>query len=309
MVRLDVRQSPELEIGVSGYTTNLHRNRWLYVKGVARGLFSDYDNLSGVLRLGEQWGIDLSYQTAPESMNAWEVNLAVHNWRIDSNNGVRDWDRYALGVNRLFRWGDVRLGLGLAYEHVEGTRGVSGDGHSAVGPTFFAAYDTLDIPSDPTRGHAWRLNAWWPNLEELNYRLTYFKPLEVGDNWRTYFRLGYAEGDLDFRSHAVYLGAAEELYSLSSCPVEAERMVWANVAFRRVLSRSVLGIVAVELFGSYGYAMDREYGKIASPWEVGLAVNFPNNIIDAKLAAMYGSEEFKVGFFLGVPIWDHYPLP
>ena len=47
----------------------------------------------------------------------------------------------------------------------------------------------------------------------------------------------------------------------------------------------------------------------ASSWEVGLAVNFPNNIIDAKLAALYGSEEFKVGFFLGVPIWDHYPLP
>ena len=55
--------------------------------------------------------------------------------------------------------------------------------------------------------------------------------------------------------------------------------------------------------------MDREYRKIASPWEIGLAVNFPNNIIDVKLAAMYGSEEFKVGFFLGVPIWDHYPLP
>ena len=25
--------------------------------------------------------------------------------------------------------------------------------------------------------------------------------------------------------------------------------------------------------------------------------------------ALYESEEFKVGFFLGVPIWDHYPLP
>ena len=309
LVQLDVRQTPELEIGISGYTTNLHHNRWLYVKGIARELFSDYDTLSGVLRLGEQWGVDLSYQTMPESMNAWEVNLAAHNWEMSTNAGRRDWDRYALGVNRMFRWGDVRLGLGLAYEHVEGTRGGSGDRQNAAGPTFFAAYDTLDIPSDPTKGHAWRFNAWWPNLEEINYRLTYFKPLRVGDDWRTYFRLGYAEGDMDFRSHAVYLGAAEELYSVSSRPIEAERMVWANVAFRRVLNRSVLGIVAAELFGSYGYAMDREYRKIASPWEIGLAVNFPNNFIDAKLAAMYGSEEFKVGFFLGVPIWDHYPLP
>ena len=28
-----------------------------------------------------------------------------------------------------------------------------------------------------------------------------------------------------------------------------------------------------------------------------------------SLAALYGSEEFKFGFFIGVPIWDHYPLP
>ena len=309
VVLLDIRQSPELEIGLSGYTTNLHRNRWLYLKGTARGLLSDYDSLSGVVRLGEQWGIGLSYQTAPESMNAWEVNFAAHNWAMETSGGERDWDRYALGVNRLFSWGDVRWGLGLAYEHVEGTRGPGDDRRDAVGPTFFASYDTLDIPSDPTKGHAWRLSAWWPNLKEINYRFTYFKPLEVGDNWRTYFRVGYAEGDLDFRGHAVYLGAAEELYSISSRPVEAERMAWASVAFRRVLSRSVLGLVAAELFGSYGHAMDRDYKKIASPWEVGLAVNFPNNLIDIKLAAMYGSEEFKIGFFLGVPIWDHYPLP
>ena len=309
LVLLDVRQSPKLEIGVSGYTTNLHDNRWLYVKGVARGLFSDYDSLLGVLRLGEQWGIDLSYQTAPESMNAWEFNLAAHNWAMDTSGGKRDWDRYALGVNRVFRWGDVRLGLGLAYEHVEGSYGGGNDDRDAVGPTFFAAYDTLDIPGDPVSGHAWRINAWWPNLDEINYRLTYFKPLRVGENWRTYFRMGYAEGNRDSRGHAVYLGAAEELYSVSSRPVEAERMVWANIAFRRILNRSVLGIVAAEVFGSYGYAMDGEYRKIASPWEVGLAVNFPNNLIDVKLAAMYGSEELKLGFFLGVPIWDHYPLP
>lgn len=308
-VQLDVRQSPELEIGLSGYTTNLHRNRWLYVKGVARGLLSDYDSLSGVLRIGEQWGVDLSYQTAPEPMNAWEFNLVAHRWKMDTSLGLRDWDRYALGVNRVFRWGDVRVGLGVAYEHVEGTPGRNHGKRDAVGPTLFASYDTLDIPGDPTQGHAWRFNAWWPNLEELNYRFTYFKPLRVGDNWRTYFRMGYAEGDRDFRGHAAYLGAAEELYSVSSRPVEAERMAWANVAFRRVLNRSVLGIVAAEVFGGWGYAMDRDYRKIASPWEVGLAVNFPNNLIDIKLAAMYGSEKFKVGFFLGVPIWDHYPLP
>ena len=309
LVRIDVRQTPELEIGLSGYTTNLHNNRWLYVKGTARELLSEYDSLSGVLRIGDQWGIDLSYQTAPETMNAWQFNLSAQNWEIDSTAGKRDWDRYAFGVNRVFKWGDVDLGVGLAYEHVGGKTLADDDDNDALGPTFFAACDTLDIPGDPTSGYAWRINAWWPDFEEINYRFSYFKPLEVGDSWRTYFRLGYAEGDLDRPGHAAYLGAAEELYTASSHPVEAERMAWANLAFRHVLSRSVLGIVATEVFASYGYAMDHDYRKIAAPWEVGVAVNFPNNIVDIKLAAMYGSEEFKVGFFLGVPIWNHSPLP
>jgi NTE family protein len=178
-----------------------------------------------------------------------------------------------------------------------------------VGPIFFAAYDTLDIPADPTEGQAWRLNLWWPDAEEVLYRITYFKPLEVGPMWRTYLRLGYAEGNLDTEGHGVYLGAAEELYSIAAHPIEAERMVWANIAFRRILKRSVWGIVAAEIFGSYGYAMDKEYEKIAAPWEVGLAFSVPNNLINVKLAAMYGSEEFHFGFFLGIPIWDHYPLP
>jgi NTE family protein len=178
-----------------------------------------------------------------------------------------------------------------------------------LGPTFFAAYDTLDIPADPTKGQAWRLNVWWPNAEEILYRLTYFKPISIGEMWRTYLRFGYAEGDLEADGHAAYLGSAEELYSIASRPVEAERMAWINVAFRRVLKKTVLGIVAADLFASYGYAMDENYGKIASPWEAGLAFSVPNDIVNVKLALMYGSEEFKIGFFLGVPIWEHYPLP
>ncbi|NLL37766.1 MAG: patatin-like phospholipase family protein [Fretibacterium sp.] len=307
LVVLDVRKSPDLEVGFSGYTTNLHPYRWLYLKGTKRGLLSESDSLSGVVRIGKQWGLDLSYLTAPEPLDSWKVDFAAHKWELDlDGGGRRDWDRYSLGVSRLFRAGDVRMGLGLAYEYIDARGGGS---ESSVGPTFFATHDTLDIPGDPTEGYAWRVSAWWPDLEEFLYRITYFKPLGSGELWRTYFRLGYAEGDMDSLGHAVYLGAAEELYSMAESPVEAERMIWANVAFRRILQRSVLGIVAAEVFGSYGYAMDRDYGKVASPWEVGVAVNFPNNFIDAKLAAMYGSEGFRLGFFLGVPIWDHYPLP
>ena len=310
LVRIDVRQSPEVKWGISGYSTNLHPNRWLYLKGEMRGIFSEYDSLIGVAKVGEQWGIDLSYQTAPQPMDAWQVNLSAQNWQpAGPSDEVRDWDRYSVGVSRLFTWGDVNASIGYAYEHVDGKSISPKDDTESGGLTFSAEYDTLDIPGDPTKGYSWRVNAWWPDFGEINYRLSYFKPLEVSSLWRTYFRMGFAEGDMNRRSHAVYLGAAEELYSVAAHPIEAERMFWTNLAIRKILSRTAMGVLAGELFASWGYAMDKEWHKVDAPWEVGLAVNFPNNIVDMKLAVMYGSEEFKAGFFIGVPIWDHYPLP
>ena len=309
LVRIDVRKAPELKLGISGYTTNLHPNRWLYLKGEMNGILSEYDSLIGVAKIGEQWGIDIAYQTAPQPMDSWQFTLSAQNWQPAGEDPLRDWDRYAVGFARLFTWGDVNMGLGYAYEHVDGESISRKDDTEAGGITFSAEYDTLDMPSDPTKGYAWKINAWWPDFDEINYRLTYFKPLDVSSIWRTYLRLGFAEGDMNKRSHAVYLGAAEELYSVAARPIEAERMFWANLAVRKIINRTAVGVLAGELFASWGYAMDKEWHKVAAPWEVGLAVNFPNNIIDMKMALMYGSEELKAGFFLGVPIWDHYPLP
>ncbi len=310
LVRIDVRQSPEQKIGLSGYTTNLHSNRWIYVKGEMNGLLSEYDSLTGVAKIGDQWGIDLVYQTAPQPLSSWQVTLSAQNWKPrGKDDSVRDWDRYAAGVSRLFTWGDVNLGVGYAYEHIDGDSLSDSDETEFSGPTFFAEYDTLDMPSDPTKGYAWKVSFWWPNFDQIVYRLNYFKPLEVSDVWRTYFRAGFAEGDMSKRGHAVYLGAAEELYSITSNPIEAERMFWANLAVRKILNRTAMGVLAGEVFASWGYAMDKDWHKVDAPWEIGLAVNFPNNIVDMKFAVMYGSEELKTGFFIGVPIWDHYPLP
>ncbi|MBQ7154561.1 MAG: patatin-like phospholipase family protein [Synergistaceae bacterium] len=310
LVRIDVRRSPEVKFGISGYTTNLHPNRWLYVKGEAQGMFSEYDSLVGVAKIGDQWGLDLTYQTAPQPMDSWQFKLSAQNWKpAGKDDPARDWDRYSAGIAKLFTWGDVNVGLGYAYEHIDGDAISDNDDTDSGGLTFLAEYDTLDMPADPTKGYAWKINAWWPDFDEVNYRLSYFKPLDVSSVWRTYFRAGFAEGDMNRRSHAVYLGAAEELYSVARHPIEAERMFWTNIAVRKILSRTAMGVIAGEIFGSWGYAMDKEWHKIDAPWEVGLAVNFPNNLVDMKFAIMYGSDEFKAGFFIGVPIWDHFPLP
>ena len=310
LVRIDVRQAPEQRIGISGYTTNLHPNRWLYLKGEMNGIFSEYDSLNGVAKIGEQWGFDLTYQTAPQPLAAWQITLSAQNWKPKgSDDTIRDWDRYSVGLSRLFTLGDVNMGLGYAYEHIDGEALSDRDETDFAGPTFFAEYDTLDMPSDPTKGYAWRVNFWWPDFDQIVYRLSYFKPLDVSDVWRTYFRAGFAEGDVSKRGHAVYLGAAEELYSVAANPIEAERMFWANLAVRKILNRTAMGVIAGEVFVSWAYAMDKNWHKVEAPWEIGLAVNFPNNIVDMKFAVMYGSEELKTGFFIGVPIWDHYPLP
>ena len=315
LVRIDVRQSPELKAGISGYSTNIHSNRWLYLKGEARGLLSEYDSLVGVVKIGDQWGIDLTYQTAPPPLNnSWQFVLSAQKWKpAGRDDPFRNWTRYAAGVSKLFVWGNVNVGIGLAYEYVQGDSIADlmrEDDKTSVGPTFLAEYDTLDIPGDPTQGYSWRFSAWWPDFKEIVYRANYFKPLKVSEMWRIYFRAGFAEGDMNRRSHAVYLGAAEELYSLAKNPIEAERMFWTNLAFRRIITRTAMGVIAAELFASWGYAMDKEWHKIEAPWEVGLAVNFPNNLVDMKFAIMHGSEEdFKTGFFIGIPIWDHYPLP
>ena len=309
LIRIDVRQSPELKVGVSGYTTNLHPNRWVYLKSEQRGLRTEYDSLTSVVKIGDQWGIDMAYQTAPQPMDSWLFTLSAQNWKPAGDDNIRNWDRYAAGISRLFTFEDVNFGFGYAYEHVDGDPISTKDDTEAGGPTLMAEYDALDMASDPTKGHSWRFNAWMPDLNEWLYRLSYFQPLGSSKVWRTYFRAGFAEGDLNRRTHAVYLGAAEELYSVARDPIEAERMVWTNLAVRKILKRTAMGVVAGEVFTSWGYAMDKEWDKVQAPWEAGVAVNFPNNLVDMKLAALYGSEEFKIGFFMGVPIWDHYPLP
>ncbi|MDR2136653.1 MAG: patatin-like phospholipase family protein, partial [Synergistaceae bacterium] len=102
---LNVRRSPELELGLSGYTTNLDPNRWLYLKGTARGVFNELDALRGVLRLGDQWGFDLTYLTAPEPLSSWETTLAAQKWKMNTSGGSRNWERYAFGGQRLFHVG------------------------------------------------------------------------------------------------------------------------------------------------------------------------------------------------------------
>ncbi|MDR1741122.1 MAG: patatin-like phospholipase family protein [Synergistaceae bacterium] len=300
---VNVKPNATFEAGISGYATNLDPYRWLYLKGTWRGAASKNDSLRWMLRAGEQWEVGLSYLTAAEAVNSWEILFDMQKWELDSNMGNRNWERGSLGARYLFRAGVLDMGVGAAAERINGV-----DDAYSFGPTFFVARNTLDSTSDPRDGVAWRLNAWWPDGEELLYRFTYFRPVSAGHMWRTYLRIGYVEGG-EKDGHAAYLGAAEELYSIADRPIEAERTAWVNLTFRRVLRRSFLGIVAAEAFAGYGYAMDASYAKIASPWEVGVAFTVPNDIVNLRLAAMYGSEEFRFGFFIGVPIWEHYPLP
>ncbi|MDI9369644.1 MAG: patatin-like phospholipase family protein [Synergistaceae bacterium] len=301
-----VQRKPALEINFGGYTTNLHPQRWLYVSGIRRYLFREGDALKFNLRIGDQWGVDASYFDTPE-LKPWEIRLSAYNWELEPENAEkRSWDRYALGFYKHFTSGEFTGGAGYAVERTH-SRGEEFDSH---GPTLFLTSDTLNDPVDPTEGALLHLQAWWANLDELLYRITYFRASRFADDWRFYFRAGFAEGNVNHEGHAVYLGAAEELYSYSGNPIEAERMAWWNVAFRRVMMKSWWGALNTEIFGGMGFAFDDDWNRFRDLWEAGVSFSIPGVLFDGKLMFIYNDEkDFKIGFFLGSPVWGKYPLP
>ncbi|HPF85069.1 hypothetical protein SDC9_51539 [bioreactor metagenome] len=303
-----VQRNPELEINFGGYTTNLHPHRWVYIHGVRRDLFTDGDSLRFNAKVGSQWGIDASYLTSPEKSKSWELTLSAQNWELETNKGTRSWDRYAAGVTRRFAMGSFQAGLGYAFERVH-TGGIDYD---ASGPTLFLTSNTLNDPTDPTSGALFHLQAWWPDMEEVLYRATYFQAARLSDNWRFYFRAGFAEGDETAAggNRAVFLGAAEELYSYSGNPIQGERMFWWNAAFRRILMKSWWGALNTEIFGGMGFVYDDTGNRYRDAWEAGISFSVPGFLFDGKLMFLYNDEkDFKVGFFIGSPVWGHYPLP
>ncbi|MGD9821463.1 MAG: patatin-like phospholipase family protein [Aminobacteriaceae bacterium] len=303
-----VQRNPELEINFGGYTTNLHPHRWVYIHGVRRDLFTDGDSLRFNAKVGSQWGIDASYLTSPEKSKSWELTLSAQNWELETNKGTRSWDRYAAGVTRRFAMGSFQAGLGYAFERVH-TGGIDYD---ASGPTLFLTSNTLNDPTDPTSGALFHLQAWWPDMEEVLYRATYFQAARLSDNWRFYFRAGFAEGDETAAGgiRAVFLGAAEELYSYSGNPIQGERMFWWNAAFRRILMKSWWGALNTEIFGGMGFVYDDTGNRYRDAWEAGISFSVPGFLFDGKLMFLYNDEkDFKVGFFIGSPVWGHYPLP
>ena len=307
VVFLEAVPYPDLDFGISGYTTNVDPYRWLYLRGTIRNILSEGDTFNGLLKLGEDWGVDLKYNTAPDPQSFWEIRYSFQNWTLNPISTPNiDLRRHGLGFSRSFKLGDFELGLGYAFEHTAGT----GGDHNSSGPVFYASVNTLDVRSDPTKGSSLTLAAWWPDYDEVLLRVEYFQPLKISQLWRTYLRLGYAEGNISRVGHSAYLGAAEELYSLAARPIEAERIAWANIAFRRLLGKNILGSITGEVFAGVGYALDKDNNRIDTPWEAGVAITVPNNIIDTKFMVFYTSDnEWRFGFFVGNPIWDHYPIP
>ncbi|WP_286934208.1 MULTISPECIES: patatin-like phospholipase family protein [Aminobacterium] len=308
VVVFSVQRRPQSEVRIGGYTTNLHPYRWLYVNSIHRDIYKDGDALKLNLKIGTQWAADVGYLSSSELSKAWEVNLSAQRWELTPRNvsEERGWDRYGLGVTRHFTMGNVLAGAGLGGERVH----YKGKDEDSWGPTFYLTYNTLDDMMDPTKGSMMRVAFWWPDYDELLYRMNLFFVTSFSENWRLYLRGGFAEGDMTEAGHAVYLGAAEELYSYADKPIEAERMIWVNAGLRRVFLRSWWGNLTAELFGGAGWTYDNGGSRLDSVWETGLSLSAPGHFFDGRLMFLYNDQsDFKVGFFIGKPIWSHYPLP
>lgn len=307
VVVMKIQRKPEYEINVGGFTTNLHPYRWIYVNGVARNIINEGDLFRTTLKIGEQWGVEVSYLTDPDEDRSWEILLSGQSWEVAPQNArLRTWERYGAGVVKRFRFGAANAGFGFAAESVREL----GEVTTAWGPYGFLTYSTMDSDTDPTKGTAIQAKIWWPDYDEVLYRLSFFQAAELSDKWRFYLRAGFAEGDEKTPGHAAYLGAAQELYSYAGRPVEAEFMAWWNIAFRRVYLKSWWGSLMGEIFGGMGYAWNDEGDRIRNLWETGISLSIPGKFLDARLMFLYNDEnDFKIGFFIGTPMWGHFPLP
>jgi NTE family protein len=301
------QRRPLSEFRIGGYTTNLHPYRWLFINSIYRDIYNEGDSIKLNLKVGKQWAADLGYLSSPEVSRAWELHLSGQKWEVTpGNSSEKSWERYSAGVVRHFTLGKMQGGAGLGFENVHS----GGMDENALGPTFYVAYNTLDDLLDPTRGSSVKIALWWPDYDELLYRVNVFHAMSLSENWRLYLRGGYAEGDVTEASHAVYLGAAEELYSYANYPIEAERMAWFNLALRRIFLRSWWGNLSAEFFGGAGWAYDDRGERADSVWETGISLSAPGRFFDGRLMFLYNDRnDFKVGFFIGKPIWGHHPLP
>lgn len=323
-VVLTFARRPAYEIGIGGYSTNLHSNRWIALSLSTRDLFSVGDSASLLYHMGPEWAMQMGYFTPLRDHSRWGITLtAAENDLLPANKfgaliDTSDQEKYRLSHNTLDseRYslrslfykdsGYTRLGLGAMAEH----RRSNGQTDNAVGPYLYIMYNRVNDITSPTKGLSFVSDIWWRDFDTLVSR-SVFQNYHTWENdaFRNTLLLGFETGDSDHPANLAVLGDQEELYSLSRHPLVGEQVFWAHYGITRDVMNAWWGGLDAELFGRYGMAM-RNWTKISDTWEAGLALSVPGQLANGRLLLVYDEHgELTIGFSIGNPRWLNSPIP
>lgn len=311
-VVLRVNRVPARVAKFSGFANTVSGTGAVRTEIGSYDLFQDGDLLNTRFYLGDNWGADFNYYWAMDVSheNFWEAGLSATRYNIDSDMGNLRWQKYAFDVSRHFTLHQrLRLSAGATFaslQHVSGE-----DSLNYWAPMAEATLNLTDDPDDPTSGWLFNVKASWVNeVDAMLLRAEFVGRESLGGKLGAEIVGGYSEGEMsENRLFAAYLGARDELYSLSNHPITAERFLWWRGKLRYPVMDTMFGAIVAEVFGGQGYAWDDDNEDIGHPWEVGLALCAPRRLIDGRVYAVYSDDkEWTFGLNIGVPDWDLFHL-
>ncbi|MGI6075633.1 MAG: patatin-like phospholipase family protein [Pyramidobacter sp.] len=308
VVHYKVQRMPPYVYRMGSYASTLSSRGWLKLESLSYDILTPGDTLRARLYLSQYWGADLNYYWGMDisRSNFWEADLSASHYRIDLYENPLKWQKYSFNVQRHFTIHDrLRLSAGVesAYlRHVEGA-----DSANWFAPFLALRLNLMDDPDDPVNGFLLGVRASWPDdTDSMMLRVNLQGRRKINDSLRVDLSGGFVEGEMgESPIYAAYLGAEEELLSLSQHPLMAERFAWWRLKFSSPLTETMFGPIIGEVFGGQGYAWDHNSVSNGKPWEVGIALRTPPKLIDGRIYALYSDrDEWRFGVRIGVPDWD-----
>lgn len=305
-VVFSVEKRPPYGLSFNGYTTNMHRHRWIDVTFDARDLASAGDSAVFSGRYGEnEWGLNARYFTPLENGAQWGFALGMRRDEM-APEGMSEYalETYSARAVYYKERGDSRLGVGIAGKHAN-----SEGRDDSYGPYFYYNSDTLDNLLMPSSGYSLNMQAWWADSGVWVSRTNLTAYVPFTDSMHFVMEFGLETGDKQNQAFRALLGDQEELYSLSRRPLAGDQSAWAHAGVGKNFSHSWWGAIRGEVFARYGMIMD-DWSVEDDAWEAGIALSIPGQFLNSKILLIYDNHgEFTVGYTLGMPSWQNSQVP
>ncbi|MDD4837064.1 MAG: hypothetical protein EOM02_00120 [Synergistales bacterium] len=302
-VILKIQREPAYRFALDGYASNMLGGSWLGVRGTMMDLGIDGNYLTVDALLGDDWAAKLDYHFGVEK-NFYKFSAHMARLSLSPRNApYSKWDFRSFSVTRGIASKTGRMSAGLMLSDLDGD-GVNLD---TWGPVFQWDCEGL-VKGSREVDSMLHVGAWYPDEgREIVARVDGAVSTVLSHSWRAYIRGGFFEGNDSSRypGQAAYLGSREELYSLSEYPIKGERFAWWRIGITHRLNESGGTPLDAELFGGQGYVWDDGGSQIDDPWEIGVSLTVPSNLIKARILAVYDdSRDWTFGFTIGDPLWS-----